>query len=403
MVKNHTFKRLNGLVVTNQATQKLVKFQSLPALTDSETLVEVVECLAENFKIETQGACDQKTLFNILVRAASARDSIENTAKTLLSVPCGNDVRYHLDKINNFEELEEQLNLALKSRIPLGLKNRQHCLAIDLNLIPYYGNPSETERPYIYRSQAKSGTCSFYAYATLYILKKGKRVTLAIRGVRWYDTPVAILTYLLAELEQLQLNIKRLYLDRGFFSVPVIRWLQALKVPFIMPVIRRGKQGGIKQFLTGRVSYKTTYTMQRNSEDFVTFDLWIVCKYKKGKRKKRGIEYLAYVVYQVPISLSSIHQVDRKRFGIESSYRLKNLSRIRTTTKKPVLRLLFVGLSFLLVNIWVNLLWRRISHRRKGSRLIYRQFFSFKQMLSFLRQAVERIYQVVEAIYLPSG
>ncbi|WP_265579661.1 hypothetical protein [Plectonema radiosum] len=28
---------------------------------------------------------------------------------------------------------------------------------------------------------------------------KGKRVTLAIRGVRWLDTSVAIITYLLAE------------------------------------------------------------------------------------------------------------------------------------------------------------------------------------------------------------
>ena len=41
-------------------------------------------------------------------------------------------------------------------------------LAIDLNLIPYYGEPSDSEKPYIYRSQAKQGTCSFYAYATLY-------------------------------------------------------------------------------------------------------------------------------------------------------------------------------------------------------------------------------------------
>ena len=50
-----------------------------------------------------------------------------------------------------------------------------------------------------------------------------------------------------------------------------------------MPAIRRGKQGGIKQFLKGRKSYKTTYTMYRNKDDFVTFDIWIICKYKKGK------------------------------------------------------------------------------------------------------------------------
>ncbi|WP_228061853.1 hypothetical protein [[Phormidium] sp. LEGE 05292] len=92
------------------------------AITDSETLEEVIKCLIENFSIETQGVCDQQTLFEILTYAASNRDSIENIAKLLNNVPTANDIRYHLNKINNFEELEAQVNLALKSRIPLGLK-----------------------------------------------------------------------------------------------------------------------------------------------------------------------------------------------------------------------------------------------------------------------------------------
>ncbi|MDB9443680.1 hypothetical protein PN497_20325 [Sphaerospermopsis kisseleviana CS-549] len=65
------------------------------ALTDSETLEEVIECLAENFSIKTQGGFDQQTLFEILVKAASSGDSIENTAKKLKNVPTANDVRYH--------------------------------------------------------------------------------------------------------------------------------------------------------------------------------------------------------------------------------------------------------------------------------------------------------------------
>ncbi len=141
----------------------------------------------------------------------------------------------------------------------------------------------------------------------------------------------------------------------------------------------------------------------RGKDDSVTFNLWIICKYRKGKRGKSGIEYFAYVVSEVQASLGYLHQDYRKRFGIESSYRLKNLCRIRTTTKKPVLRLLFVGISFLLVNIWVNLLWRRVSHPRRGGRLIYRELFPLKQMLAFLCQAVDRIYKTVEIIYLPSG
>lgn len=61
-------------------------------------------------------------------------------------------------------------------------------------------------------------------------------------------------------------------------------------------------------------------------------------------------------------------------------------------------RLLFVGISFILVNIWVNLLWLKISRKRKGRRLIYRRLFSLKQMLAFLRQAVEKIHEVIEHI-----
>jgi len=115
------------------------------------------------------------------------------------------------------------------------------------------------------------------------------------------------------------------------------------------------------------------------------------------------LRQIRYVVHKVKTNLSSIHQDYRKRFGIESSYRLKNICRIRTTNKKPVLRLLFVGISFILVNIWVNLLWLKISRKRKGRRLIYRRLFSLKQMLAFLRQAVDKIHEVIEHIYIPSG
>ena len=103
---------------------------------------------------------------------------------------------------------------------------------------------------------------------------------------------------------------------------------------------------------------------------------------------------------QKSTSLTYIHQDYRKRLGIEregrwctlclsnhaveTSYRLKKrmgptwsqtpgrmrtkpLCGIRTTTKKPTLRLLFLGISFLLVNIWINILWRKISRPRRGA------------------------------------
>jgi putative transposase len=269
-------------------------------------LQETIDCLIQHIPLETQGAFNALDLYQI----------IENTSKILKQATCGKNIRYHPDKINDFEELETNINSALKSRKLPGIASQKLKLAIDLNLIPYYGNPNPEEMPYIYRSQAKSGTCSFYAYATF--------------------------------RASLKIDIKTLYLDRGFFSISVIRWLKALRIPFIMPAIKTGKTGGIKQFLQGQKSYKTTYTMQKNKEDSVTFNLCIVCKYKKGKRKQHGF-------------------------------------------------------SFLLVNIWVNLLWRKVSLPRRGGRLIYRDIFPFQQMLSFLRQAIDGLYQVVDTIYFPSG
>jgi putative transposase len=202
-----------------------------PVLTDSKTLNEVVNCLTEHIPIKAQGKCKQENIFEILIRAATQRDSIENTTKVLKNIPTSKDIYYHLEKYSDLDSLEEDLNKAL----PLPLANWHTArdfqkIAIDFNLIPYYGEPSPLEVPYIYRSQAKNGTCSFYAYATVYVIKKHKRVTLAIKAVQQQNTLVAIITYLLAIIEPLNLKIERLYLDREFFCVPVIRWLQAMEV-----------------------------------------------------------------------------------------------------------------------------------------------------------------------------
>ena len=48
--------------------------------------------------------------------------------------------------------------------------------------------------------------------------------------------------------------------------------------------------------------------MNAGKDNEVTFPLWVVCKYRQGKRGKFGIEYLAYVVYKVDISLDYIYQ-----------------------------------------------------------------------------------------------
>ena len=372
-----------------------------PVISDSATLEEVMDVLQEHVPIQMEGDFQPETLFEILVHAASNAQSIEQTSKTLDACPTGNDVRYHLNKLEDPEELEEQLNQALRSRTPGRLHNSRQKLAIDLNLIPYYGTPCEEEEPYIIRSQAKAGTCSFYAYATVYVISRGKRVTIALHAVRRDETLVCVITRLLDQIAQLHISIKRLYLDRGFYCVPVIRWLLACDIPLEMPVIVRGKQGGTRALVQRKRTYKTSYTMHSQSYGSVTFPVWVVGTYEMGRRGHHGVKYLAFVVYKVSLGIRALPGDYRKRFGIESSYRLKNLSRIRTTTKNPVTRLLYVGIAFLLVNLWVFMIWTYVSKPRKGGRQFFQALFPLRTMLQFLRQMVERKIGVKTEIYLP--
>jgi Transposase DDE domain len=372
-----------------------------PALTDEGTLESAIDCLTSNLEINMSGGYTVRDLFEILVRTASRGDSIEQTVRGLEGTPSSNGIRYHLEKLDDMNSLEQQLNTALQSRIPPKLRNRSHRLAIDLHLIPYYGKPTDIEANYVYRSQSKAGTTRFFAYATVYAICRNKRVTLAIHAVPCNETLVATLTYLLAIIHPLRMSIKLLCLDRGFYSVPIIRWLHALNFPFLMPAVIRGKTGGTRALLIGRKSYATDYTINSPKYGSITCQMRVVCGYHKGFKGQHGIRYLVYAVHRVKIALNQLHHYYRQRFGIETSYRLKNHCRIRTTTKNPVLRLLFVALAFLLVNLWVYLLWHFISRSRRGGQLVYHVLFPLKIMLQFLSTAVERRFPVVTAIYLP--
>jgi hypothetical protein len=182
--------------------------------------------------------------------------------------------------------------------------------------------------------------------------------------------------------------------------VPVIRWLKACNIPFVMPVIIRGKKGGTRALLLPKKSYITNYTMESITYGSVTFKVYVVGIYLKGKQGKHGIEYQAFAVHKVSIPLHSMPDEYRKRFGIECSYRLKNCSRIRTTTKNPVVRVLYVGIAFLIVDLWIYLIWKVVSRPRRGSRILYPSLFPFKTMLRFIRLAFESLHVAVKVIYL---
>jgi putative transposase len=83
------------------------------------------------------------------------------------------------------------------------------------------------------------------------------------------------------------------------------------------------------------------------------------------------------------------------RFGIESSYRQMNQARGRTSTRRPELRLLYVGIALVLRNEWVWLHFEVLSMPRRGGRSIRLERLRLRALLRWLVQVVEEAFGTV--------
>jgi hypothetical protein len=183
-----------------------------------------------------------QTIWAVLLVAATAVTSIHACCGRLEDLASEETIRKALiASIPEFVELQKQLNRALAGRLPRALRRRSQRLAIDLTLIPYHGQPFRDEVE-VYRSLAKQGTSHFHAYATAYVVLKGQRFTVALTAVTKGEPMKEVLQRLLKQARSVGVKARLVLLDRGFYGVDVIRYLQAARQPFLMPVVIRGKK-----------------------------------------------------------------------------------------------------------------------------------------------------------------
>jgi hypothetical protein len=233
-------------------------------------------------------------------------------------------------------------------------------VAIDYHDVPYHGKPLKHDNE-LCHGKPKSGTTKFHAYATACIVEKGHRYTLAYTWVKRGEKQSAVFARLLERVRALRLRIKHLLLDRAFFNVATMNYLQEQRLRFVMPVVMRGRKPkpgnavkGMRVFRKKRVGWYP-HTMKSKGKE-VSFSVCVCYKtylhHRTNKRCKKKLIYAAWGVRGAPVELREQY---RKRFGIETSYRQRREARIRTCTRDPKLRLLYIGIGLLLRNIWVFL------------------------------------------------
>ncbi len=131
----------------------------------------------------------------------------------------------------------------------------------------------------------------------------------------------------------------------------------------------------------------------------VTFDLAVVCHNMQGRWGRHQREAWLYATWGVKHRpLSWIRQTYRSRVGIESSYRQVHQAKIKTSSRNPVLRLLFVSVAFVLRNVWVWLHAEVIALPRRGARMLQPTSLRFTRLLLWLMFEVADHYRLLREI-----
>lgn len=363
-------------------------------LTPSQVHRLATQLLLEHMALTDYGrTCPATTLLTIVLAACARLTSLAAAALGLQRAPSSETVRQAL--LANLPELhllEQRANKTLRASLPR-LHGRRHRLALDLTLLPYHGQPF-AEANELYRGQAKSGTTHFHAYATAYLIQHGQRVTVALSYVRQGENLADVLQRLLRLARQAGVRAKLLLLDRGFYTVEVIRYLQAARYPFLMPVPLKGRKadhpkgpGGTRVFACWRRGGFGSYRLHPTGGRTATVGICVHSRNRAGRRGKKGRERLVYAYWGWrPNHPRQVSDLYRQRFGIETSYRQMNQCRARTCTRNPGVRLFLVAVALVLRNVWVWLHWEVLSGKRRGGRLLRLQVLTLKALLQQLWQ-----------------
>jgi putative transposase len=391
------FKVAKGKTRQN-GNSKQLKAQDIYKLV-SATLQEHFQLDMANRKYTAQD------IWDVLVAASVERISIEMASQLIENAPSGTMVRTlvkdMLKEIGQLKAVESSVNDLLTMRLPRKLLKSKLPAAIDITELAYHGQHAQDDET-VRRGRAKSGTTHFYAFATLYVVKKNKRYTLAVVLMRKSEKAQDVVARLLARGRGLNLRIKRLYLDRGFDNNGLVAYLKHQPFPTIIPLVIRGKHGGSRALLVGRKSYITTYKRKSTIYDQESLPLFIVCKYSKGKYKRKGVFYFAYIVIgSLKRQPAQIAEEYRRRFGIETSYRLMNTMRARTTCKIASFRLLLVALAFFLLNLWQYVKWTYLFVPKPGPRTILHRLLPLARWRLWLWEMLRQRLGFSLVIHIP--
>ena len=319
-----------------------------------------------NFHRHHNTKYSKKQLIELLIHLGLNQDFAENGSKVFRELrrqngPDADTLLYHLKKYDDLKEVQQmfiqlfEVVWTIARQANLFDPRKRVDLAIDFTEWFYYGKDGLM----VTSKQPERGTSKCYKFATINIVEAGRRFTLLSVPVNVLEDKGSILSKLILYARK-KVKIRYVYLDRGFFDSVSIQTLQYLHVKYLMPAIR---QQNVKKLmdLMPAPSVISDFKLRNTPVTIV------IVKQKDRKTKKLVKRvYATNIVFSeqdVPLAerLAGLYS---KRWGIETSYRVKKHSfRGKTTSKNYMIRLFYFLFSVLLYNMWIIadvLIWLHI-------------------------------------------
>jgi len=309
---------------------------------------------------------DSEEIIEVVLRAAVDTTSVNGVTTNTEDTPNRKTV---MDWLHTLEK-EPMLNavndlLALTAMTVLD-RGGSRTICLDFMDNPFHGHPDDENE--FRRMQARDGTTKCHRYCTAFVIAQGKPLTLAVEPVDGEDSKADAVERVLARVETYPFEIDQILMDRDAYVGKLIGILRETAPP-VFPV-KTGKDS-LRRKLSATASHMTEETICEGKKYEQTYPLAVNITYQNGDRGKSGVKATGYAAYgledRTPQQVARVYD---NRSRIEKSYEKFREARALTTTPSTTIRLFYVGVGFLLEQLWIVLQWAVLARPRRGGRVL---------------------------------
>ncbi len=311
------------------------------------------------FVVGSNSPYKQITLFlRVLVTAALTGDFVNNTSVKTQPGPNGQTVFNRLLDCSH-EKIEIAFNYVMErllKQIKTSLRSRKAVLAFDTTYEPFYGD-TNANWFWIHDYKPVRGCNGCFTFITVSIVVGEKKFILGVLPVprSWNKADYA--EKLITQARR-YVRIEACLFDRGFNSYELIHRLKKLKVSYqifwkkdkkretwLTKELKKLKPRQIKEFFK-----EDGYFSKDKSKHYVK-TRFILIKQYKYKNDEKAYDWVFATNRKLKSQMWYIRGY-KCRWGIETSYRVTDEVRIKTTTLDEVKRYFLFTFSCLLYNLW---------------------------------------------------